>query len=58
VEKEIEWTVYIGIPIILLGGAGVTFITKRIEGVIAGLIFAALWPFIWEMLKAAFTTIP
>jgi hypothetical protein len=53
-EKEIEWTVYLGFPLVILfGGIGLTFITKRIEGVIAGLVLAAFWPVIWDLLKTA-----
>ncbi len=53
-EKEIEWTVYLGFPLVVfLGGVGLTFITKRFEAVIAGMVLAVFWPVIWDLLKAA-----
>jgi hypothetical protein len=40
--KEIEWTVYLGIPLMaLFGGVGAGFVTKRIEGVVSGLVLGA-----------------
>jgi hypothetical protein len=44
-ETKIEWTVYLGIPLIIFSGsAGITFISKRIEAIICGTVLAALWP--------------
>ena len=58
-EKEIEWTAYLGIPLVIFfGAAGITFITKRIEAVIAGLVLAALWPVLWEFFQTAVSSLP
>lgn len=53
-DTKITWTVYLGIPLIVLtGSVGAAYITKRIEAIIAGVILAALWPVFLEVLKAA-----
>jgi len=40
---QIEWTFYLSIPLILLmGSAGVAFLTKRIEVLIGGVVITAL----------------
>jgi len=50
-ETKIEWTVYLGMPLIILtGSAGIAFISKRIEAIIGGIILAALWPVFLEMI--------
>lgn len=47
IASKMQWTVYLGMPlIILIGSAGVAFITKRIEAIIGGMIIAALFPVI------------
>ena len=52
-EVKIEWTTYLGFPlVILMGSAGVAFISKRFEAIIAGMILGALWPVIIELIKA------
>ena len=44
-EVKIEWTTYLGIPLVILAGsAGVAFITRRFELIVAGMVLAALWP--------------
>jgi hypothetical protein len=50
---KIEWTTYLGIPlIILMGSAGVAFITKRFEAIIAGVILSALVPVVLALLSS------
>ncbi len=52
-EIKIEWTTYLGMPlVILLGATGVTFISKRFEAIIGGMIIAALWPVVIEIIKS------
>lgn len=52
-ETKIEWTVYLGIPLVILtGSAGVAFISKRFEAIIGGVILAALWPVLFELIKS------
>ena len=47
---KIEWTTYLGIPLIIFtGSAGTAFVTKRFEAIIGGVILSALWPIIYEM---------
>ena len=42
---KIEWTTYLGMPLIILtGSAGVAFITKRFEAIICGIVLSALLP--------------
>ena len=49
--SKIEWTTYLGIPLIIFtGSAGTAFVTKRFEVIIGGVILSALWPIIFEML--------
>jgi len=44
-EVKIQWTTYLGMPlIILMGSVGVAFISKRFEAIIGGVIIGALWP--------------
>lgn len=48
--SKIEWTTYLGIPLIIFtGSAGTALITKRFETIIGGVIISALWPIIYEM---------
>ena len=48
--SKIEWTTYLGIPLIIFtGSAGTAFVTKRFEAIIGGVILSALWPIIYEM---------
>ena len=50
-EVKIEWTTYLGMPlIILMGAAGATFVTKRFEAIIVGMVICALWPVLIELL--------
>ena len=52
-EVKIEWTMYLGLPLVILAGsAGVTFITKRFEAIICGAVIAALWPVLLELMHA------
>lgn len=47
---KIEWTTYLGMPLIILtGSAGVTFITKRFEAIICGIVLSVLWPAILDI---------
>ena len=47
---KIEWTTYFGMPLIILtGSAGTTFITKRFEAIICGVVLSALWLAILDM---------
>lgn len=47
---KIEWTTYLGMPLIILtGSAGITFITKRFEAIICGVVLSALWPAILDI---------
>ncbi|MGD0779343.1 MAG: hypothetical protein ABR954_00985 [Dehalococcoidales bacterium] len=56
---QIEWIIYTGIPLIFLfGSAGLTFVTKRIEAVIVGMVLAALWPELLQLLQTAISTLP
>ena len=53
-DIKITWTMYLGMPlIILMGAAGTAYVTRKIEAIIAGVILAALWPAFTELLKAA-----
>jgi len=48
--SKIEWTTYLGIPLIIfIGSAGIAFVTKQFEAIVGGVIFSALWPIIYEM---------
>lgn len=45
--SKIEWTTYLGIPLIIFtGSAGTAFVTKRFEIIIGGVILSTLWPII------------
>lgn len=58
IASKIQWTFYLGIPlIILIGSAGVAFITKRIEAIIGGIIIAALFPVILEVINSVLSTV-
>jgi hypothetical protein len=51
VEAEIEWTVYLSIPLaIIFGAAGMAFFQRRIEAIIGGMIIGALLPTILAQL--------
>ena len=42
--SKIEWTTYLGIPLIIFtGSAGTAFVTKRFEAIIGGAVLSALW---------------
>ena len=44
-ETQIEWTMYLGIPLIIVfGSAGLAIVTKRIEAIVGGIVIAALLP--------------
>jgi len=48
--SKVEWTTYLGIPLIIFtGSAGTAFVTKRLEAIIGGVVLSALWPIIYEM---------
>jgi len=50
IATKIEWTTYLGMPLIILTGtAGTVFITKRFEAIICGVVLSALWPMIYDM---------
>lgn len=47
---KIEWTTYLGMPLIMLSGsAGIAFVTKRFEAIICGVVLSALWPIIYDL---------
>ena len=49
---KIEWTIYIGIILIVLtGSVGIAFIVIRIEAIICGVIVSVFIPVILELLK-------
>ena len=49
--SKIEWTTYLGIPLIIFtGSAGTAFVTKRFEAIIGGAVLSALWPVISGMI--------
>jgi len=42
-ELKIEWSTYVGIPlVILIGSTGIAFITKRFEAIIVGMVISAI----------------
>lgn len=50
IASKIEWTTYLGIPLIIFtGSAGTAFVTKRFEAIIGGVVLSALWPVIYEV---------
>lgn len=52
-EVKIEWTTYLGMPlVILLGSTGVAFIGKRFEAIIGGMVIGVLWPVVIEIIKS------
>ena len=52
-DIKITWTMYLGMPlIILMGSAGAAIVTRKIEAIIAGMIISALWPALIELIKA------
>lgn len=52
-EVKFELLTYLAIPLVILAGsAGVAFVTERFEAIIGGMILAALWPVLFEMVKA------
>ncbi len=58
-EPQIEWTMYLGIPLIIVfGSAGVAFVTKRLEAIVGGMVIAALWPVVFESFKTALAALP
>lgn len=58
-EAQIEWTVYLGFPLVIFfGSAGLAFIRKRFEVIIGGMMIAALWPFLVESFKTALFALP
>lgn len=49
--SKIEWTTYLGIPLIIFtGSAGTAFVTERFEAIIGGAVLSALWPVICGMI--------
>ncbi len=55
---KIQWTTYLGIPLVILtGSAGVAFICRRFEVVIVGMILSALWPVLIDAAKSILTTL-
>ena len=50
-DIKITWTMYLGMPlIILMGSAGAAIVTRKIEAIIAGMIISALWPALIELI--------
>ena len=42
-EVKIEWTTYLGIPlVILMGSVGIAFISKRFEAIIGGMVISTI----------------
>jgi len=51
IAVKIEWTTYLGIPLIILtGSAGVAFVTNRFEAIIGGVLLSVLWPVVYAIL--------
>jgi hypothetical protein len=49
--SKIEWTTYLGIPLIIFtGSAGTAFVTKRFEAIIGGAVLSVLWPIIYGVI--------
>ena len=58
-ETQIEWTMYLGMPLIIVfGSAGIYFVTKRLEAIIGGMMIAALWPVLFESFRTALAALP
>ena len=58
-ETQIEWTMYLGMPLIIVfGSVGIAFVTKRLEAIIGGVVIAALWPVVFESFKTALAALP
>lgn len=54
---KIQWIMYFGIPLmIIMGSAGATIVTKRIEAVIGGIMIGALWPVLLDVIKSILIT--
>lgn len=57
-ETQIEWTLYIGIGVVIIfGSAGFAFLVHRLEAIFGGLILAAFWPVLWEAFQTAISTL-
>ena len=55
---KIQWIMYLGIPLmIVMGSAGITIVTKRIEAVIGGVVMSALWPVLFDVIKSILITL-
>lgn len=54
-DIKIEAIVWLAIPFVALGGAA-GFITRKIEGVVAGIVMAALFPVLLQMVGDAMTS--
>lgn len=53
IGAKIEWTAYLGIPLVILtGSAGAAFITRRFEAIIGGIVISALWPVLYETARS------
>lgn len=51
-EIKVEWTTYLGMPLVILtGSVGIAFISKRFEAIIGGMVISALWPVLIETVK-------
>ena len=58
IGTQITWTTYLGIPlVILIGSAGVAFITRRFEAIIAGVILSILLPVLIDTVKSVLSTL-
>ena len=54
-ETQIEWAVYLSIPLaVLFGAAGMAFFQRRIEAIIGGMVIGALLPIILPQFLEAF----
>lgn len=50
IAVRIQWTTYLGIPLIILtGSAGVAFVTKRFEAIIGGALLSVVWPAVYAI---------
>lgn len=52
---KIEWTAYLGMPLVIIGGSvGVSILTKRLEALMVGAVIGALWPVFYEIMRSVF----
>jgi hypothetical protein len=56
-EVKIEWTTYLSIPFIILGGS-VGFMIKRFEGIIWGTFLGLALPILWQSFQSTISAFP